>query len=734
MKPLAILFGAAFTIATAISLGRLLIRRLRLTLYRDEEWTLGFVLGSACLSALMFALCALHLVYKPVLLGVCAGAIGLAAWTGALRPGKAFPPLPKWQRALLWAVIAVFGVLYFFNAMAPEFSPDGSGYHLGVVTRYLHEHGFLRITWHMYANLSHGMEMLFLPAFAFGRHSAAAMVHCAFLFALPALLLAWGRRFGHPLAGLCGGLLAFASPIAGVDGISAYNDVALAAVVFALFYLLQLWDQDRAPTWLIPIGLLVGFCYAIKYTAFVAVPYAAGFLIWKSARKGHPWFRPLVTVGLAAAVMMVPWMVKNWVVVRNPFSPFLNAVFPNPYITVSFEQEYSASMRTYDFIHNYWQLPLEVTVHGRLAGLFGPLFLLAPIALLALRWHMGRQLLLAAAVFGSTYFANIGARFLIPVMPFVAGAIGMAIASVPALAAAVALAHAVLSCPAVIPRYAHPWAWRLERIPFREALRIDPEEVFLGKKMPGFKVARMVEAKTPPGSLIFSPSNVPESYCSREVLTGYYSAFTNVITEILQTPLIPERAGGDLLRFRFPAQPLRKLRVVQTASGGPDHWSVTELRIYSKGKELAREPRWRLRAYPNRWGVQLAFDNSAVTRWQSWHILFPGMFLEVDLGWPETADMVALEASRDQYKIRLRLEGQGPDGKWIPLAGEPEQSDAPPALGLRRAATEVVKANGVGYLLYFDHDFGADDIRRNRDAWGLTLVGEESGARLYRID
>jgi len=106
---------------------------------------------------------------------------------------------------------------------------------------------------------------------------------------------------------------------------------------------------------------------------------------------------------------------------------------------VIFEQEYFAAMHDYDFIKSYAQLPLEVTVYGRLAGLYGPLFLLAPLALLALGRKQGRQLALAAAVFGATYFANIGARFLMPVMPFVALAMGMVLTRIPALGAAVAV-------------------------------------------------------------------------------------------------------------------------------------------------------------------------------------------------------------------------------------------------------------------------------------------------------
>ena len=75
-------------------------------------------------------------------------------------------------------------MIYLAFAMAPEASPDGAGYHLGLVQRYLHEHGFVAITDNFYAAMPGGVEMLFLFAFAFGRHSAAAMVHFTFLVAL----------------------------------------------------------------------------------------------------------------------------------------------------------------------------------------------------------------------------------------------------------------------------------------------------------------------------------------------------------------------------------------------------------------------------------------------------------------------------------------------------------------------------------------------------------------------
>ncbi len=232
-------------------------------------------------------------------------------------------------------------MVYFTNAMAPERSPDGSTYHLGLVARYMREHGFHRITTNMYANLSQGVEMLYLFAYAFGRHSAAALVHFCFLVTLPLAMLCYARRFGFPAAGAAGALLFFVSPVVGMDGTTAYNDVAVAAILFGVFYLLQIWDQERTGGLLVPIGLLAGFAYAAKYTALLAVPYALGFVAWKLLRARQQVLKPLLVISACALLMITPWVAKNWIWLDNPFSPFFNTIFPNPYVHVSLEREWT---------------------------------------------------------------------------------------------------------------------------------------------------------------------------------------------------------------------------------------------------------------------------------------------------------------------------------------------------------------------------------------------------------
>ena len=91
-----------------------------------------------------------------------------------------------------------------------------------------------------------------------------------------------------------------------------------------------------------------------------------------------------------------------------------------------------------------------------------------------------------------------------------------------------------------------------------------------------------------------------------------------------------------------------------------------------------------------------------------------------------------LECGHDQYKIRLKLEGMDESGKWKTLTDAPEESDAQQQLGLRGAAVQELRARGVEYILMYDFDFRANDFNEKYRVWGLTLLGEHNGARLFR--
>jgi len=56
----------------------------------------------------------------------------------------------------------------------------------------------------------------------------------------------------------------------------------------------------------------------------------------------------------------------------------------------------------------------------------------------------------------------------------------------------------------MVRRYRHPDAWQLTKIPWREALRIKPEDGFLYSNLPLYGATSMVEQTAAAGSTVFT--------------------------------------------------------------------------------------------------------------------------------------------------------------------------------------------------------------------------------------
>lgn len=731
--PASILFGAAFTVFSMWACGRLLLSRLKLSLNRDEENLIAFVCGGAVLSLLVFLLGAVHLLYDPGFLVLGLSVIGTAWRMGALRSdAQPSEPLSKPQRAFFLVVFVPFAVVTFLHAMAPEWSPDGSSYHLGVIGFYYRAHVFVPVLSSMYAHLSQGAEMLYLMAYAFGRHSAAALVHWTFGVVLALLVLAWGRRQGRNWAGIAGALFVYCTPVVMVDAASAYNDVAVACTLFALFLLCEAGAGAKGA---LLLGMIAGYCYGLKYTAFLAAPYALVRLWAQMRRERAPVLRTTAVFSLGAALMVTPWIAKNLWFTGNPVAPFFNHWFPNPAMHRSFEVEFAESMRNYVGLESYRALPLELTVRGHvLGGFLGPLFLLAPLGLLSLRKPEGRRLLAAGLLFALPYAANVGTRFLIPALPFVS--LAMAVALPRMMLPLFVVAHGVFSFPDLPGKlYVHEYAWRIARIPFAQALRLESEHSYLARKFPGYKVARMVEQATPKGAVIYSFSPLPDSYTTREVWTSYQSAEGELLRDCFLMQFITDFPPVELRTFSIPSAEYDAIRAVQTAPKGPtDQWTMHEMHLLSKGQRLPRRG-FRIRAWPNGREVGYIFDNAPMPRWRSWQWIEPGMFVEVKLDRPASVDEVQLEVSVDQRAARTVIEGKrAGQAEWSLLSAEPRILGLPVPLSMRRMAVEELKKRGISYLLVQPGDYMESDFSENAGLYGMTQIAERDGARLFRLN
>jgi len=738
VTPVKILASALFTYGICVATGQLLLTWLKLKLTRSEHWFLGFLLGSACVSTVIFFLAALGWIYDGVL--AAAGGAILLCWLFLTNVRRRLPREPMSQpslsvpwRLLFWAPYLAFGIFYLGTALLPETSSDGTMYHVGLVTRYYARHGFYPMRTNLFANMPLGIEMLFLYAYAFGRHSAAALVHLLFLFTLPFGMLAYARRMGQATVGVVGSLLFYVAPVVGKDGTSAYNDVAVAALAFGCFYCLQIWRDDRRLTTLIPAGILAGFSFVCKYTAATVLVYAVLFVFLSELLgKRIPW-RATAAVLTPALLLAAPWMIKNIAYVANPFYPFFNRFFPNPYFYEIVERQYRTGLAHMNGV-SYLGVPWQATVGEQLIGIIGPVFLLAPLALLSLRSRIGRQLLPAFFVIFLLFFGNIGTRFLIPSLPFLSLALAAGLATIPRAAIAVVTLHVILTWPFVLQYWARsPYHWALEPFNWRAALRLTPQEKYLEDKLGGdYRAGLMLDHYVPRGRLIYSPHFGQLAYQHRDVLGTWQSTLGSRTFQMFAMAVSEDEK--PIARRHYSLRPVRTNAIRLVLEGKKDdEFRVSELRFFKGTEELPRKAKWLLTASDNPWEVQLAFDNSPVSWWTSGRSAKPGMRIQADFGGPEDITELVVEQPSGQSDWPLSF-WFATGGRWerIPIQEERVELSAP--ANVRRAVAAEMKTRGVDWILIKSDDFGADDLRQKAAYWGVIPVAHESGYRLWKLE
>jgi hypothetical protein len=755
---LGILLGAGLTMAVAALLGRVLLARLlrgEPVLTRAEGWLFSFATGAPLLSLTVFFLAATGLAYDWVfvLLALCSAG---AAWLWGRQLPTAPAPPPETDAGVWWGVFSLVAIAYAYvyipNALAPEIQADAVGYHFGLVGHTYRAHGFPGITTNLYAFLSQGAEMLYLFAYAIGRHSAAKFFHFILFAATLAALTTFARRYRVVRAGAFGAGLYLCAPVVGPDATSAYNDCGLAFFGFMTFYATMIWWRERRPAWLVVAGVLAGFCFSIKYTGAVALPALASVVAWgtwRRLRDPRLTLRRTLLVGVVASCFVIPWLAKNSLVTGNPVAPFFNEYFPNQHVTTAWENTYRKYLRGYSHDpdtrrQNLAAAPLEVTLRGeRFQGIVGPIFLLAPLAFFAYRHPLLRLLLIAAAVAAIPWFSNSGTRFLIPPLVFVSLAMGLTLYRLPrrvsfVTGGALLLLHGLASWPALMPRWHPEWHWALEDTPWAAALRIEPEAVYLRRKVPWYRTAEFLRAHSDSATRILSLEPLPEAYFDGQVLTSYQGAANEELGRVLVAGIEPDYWPSREMTLSWTPQTLTGLRVVQTAAHESREWSLSEIRLFAADEEVIPRSDWNLRAWPFPWTAARAFDGNPWTPWNTWRILQPNMFIEVAFPNPVQLSRAVIIHPRGQHFSEFVLIGRTTDGHWKPLKVESSFEFRPTRLaeGLAWAGAELHRA-GIAYLVVNAegeiYNMMAPAIAADPSAWGLEEAFVEGPLRTYRV-
>lgn len=690
------------------SLGRWLLRALNLPA------TIHLAVGSVVLSSILFVMLAMKIAHLPVMLG-----LGFLC----LVPLAFTPPRLRFQ--IPWYV-AVPGLLYLPYALAPETQTDALNYHLTLATEALRSGGFpQRIGF--YEVLPQGIETLFAFAYAIGRDSAAKLIHFVFFLATLPIIQQIAARCG---AGHNSSLPAWfyaLTPVVGMSAVCSFNDAAMVFFILCTFLIMLEWWERRDDRLLWIAGLCAGFCYALKFTGGLVAPIACLAAATRRNYKGA------AILAATSAAVGAPWILRAAILTGNPFAPLLNSLFPNPFFHIQTEHSLGQYLRNYGGV-TWLQVPGQLAIEGDLMqGLLGPAWLVMPIGLLALRQPWGRLLWAMGLLAGAPWLLNIGTRFLMPSLPFLAIALMLTIPRVPAILLCVA--HGFLSLPVVLAVYTPANAWVLPAAaPWRAALRIEPTATYLGRSSEDWNISRILLAQTNPSHRIFDMANAPAAITDRTLINAWQHPLGDQLVQVLQTGATTEHGWMVERSANFPEQLVDAIRL--TFDGEvPQPVVIYEIALQRPdGAVVEPSSLWSLASTPNIWESPLALDRSLVTAWSTWQPVRRNMSYQVELPASERIAAIRIISQRDTAALMFVLHLRTPQG-WSPV---PVSKPIPrAALNLRIPAMKHFKQHGITHILgqYGDDGLGRltnDLLSRKRD-WNVQLIHEYKGIVLFRI-
>lgn len=226
-------------------------------------------------------------------------------------------------------LLAVFIGLALAIALVFSLTPptgwDGLQYHLVLPKLALEDGRFLPPPDNVMLSYPSLVEMLFLAAMGMKGDAAAQVIHWSYLVLMVGGVLLFAGKYFTWRIGWVAAALLVAVPSILLISTYAYNDIALMFYTLtALFWTLRALHTQQKRDFALA-GVLAGLAMGEKYTASF-VPLALGAIVLFHEGRRMPRRNALANgllLGLAAFAMALPWYLRNYFFVGNPFYPFL---------------------------------------------------------------------------------------------------------------------------------------------------------------------------------------------------------------------------------------------------------------------------------------------------------------------------------------------------------------------------------------------------------------------------
>ncbi len=321
-----------------------------------ERRVAGWLAGSWVLSTVWFALGTAGQFKAPIALGLAVAGIAFLMYclphafrslleaikNGALRPATVSAKLELG----LGIALSIWILSYAAFVAFPQYYWDTLSLNMAVPGFYAAEGRFVPNPFHVYTYFAQHYELLCTWALLAGSKEAAFFLGWGHWAAL--ILFVYGflsRTASKTIAFLSVGIF-LSTSLSPWLAFHIKNDLQVG-----LFLILQWWalriafdhfgkDGARCRRWLLLAGFFAGAAYSVK---FIAVPCIAvtfigviAFYLAAPGRDGTPrWKAVALNAALFSAGGLLsagPWLMRNAVLFKNPFYPFLNGLFGAEYI------------------------------------------------------------------------------------------------------------------------------------------------------------------------------------------------------------------------------------------------------------------------------------------------------------------------------------------------------------------------------------------------------------------
>lgn len=528
---LATFWAIALTIIlllNAMGIGFFILKRRRVDASPHERLILGAGLGLGVLGLMGYGLAAFGVADALILLAILfvfsiwffVSKKNLEIWGDLRSLIRSFQSgrdeVPAWLPPALF-IAALLG--FFFALLPPAEGFDGLFYHLTLPERLLADKQILPYTIPQFWFPSL-MEGNFIWALGLGSERTAQLIHWSFSILTLALVWEWSRNaLGSKPAWWSLAVLVSMPSLPWLAS-WAYNDFAL--VFYGLAALYAIWKWDGTDAWLFIGGAFAGMAMGIKYTSFI-LPVFCVILIFLFGKDFRARITAILYFSLTAIVIASPWYFRNWLVMGNPFYPF---VFGGHGWDAFLAEWYSGGGTGIGWnIIELILLPLNTMLGHRdqnyFDGRIGPLFLLfLPFALWAL-WRKRRDpqrrmlfilfgfALLNAIVwtFGVIQTSHLWqSRLLLPgLVPF-AILIGLGIALLPDLdlpQLRVSFISAVILGLVIALTLLDNSLSLIARRPLQNAFGMEPRQSHFQRWQPRYASALTLVESTPPDSFVY---------------------------------------------------------------------------------------------------------------------------------------------------------------------------------------------------------------------------------------